>query len=309
MRKHIIFFFLIFTFYFSFAQLPETTIYLFQYNRMGRNISITDPKIISFNKGYNNQPYFSPDGKYLYFVSAKDTDHVNIFKVDVSKKRKKVKQITKTKEAEYSPKYTPDMEFISHVRVEKDRKTQHFAKMTLKGKKTEILMPAIGSVGYYEWLNMQEVLTFELPEPFYLVKHNLSTNKTDTLATHIGRTFYYLKSKNKIIYIDKSDTNQWCLRAIPGENLRSYSRAEKKENVKISDVLPMEEDYCITQEGNILMGHNGVLYMKKNPLKNVGGTWDQIADFKMYGIDKFYRIAISPDNTMLAVVAYKGKKP
>ncbi len=291
------------------AQLPETVIYLFDVKKNAKGLVIDHPRIISKKSGYNNQPYFTMDGDYLFYVSAMDTVNIELYKININHKKMKSQRITHTKEAEYSPKYTPDMERVSCVRVEKDRKTQRLYTYTLKGKKPQCVTPDIPSIGYYEWLNQNEIITFELPEPFYLVKHHLSTHKADTLATNIGRTFYNLRSKGKVVYVDKSDSTRWVIRTVASENLKTFNRKKMVPNPALSETLDQEEDYCFTQDGHLLMGHQGKLYIKKNPLKNPQAVWEELADLKPFGIEKFYRMAMSIDNTKLAIVVYKGEKP
>ena len=106
------------------AQLPETEIYLFDLQRTPKAFRVLPPKIISDTTGYNNQPYFTPDEKYLYFVSSVDSTNTEIYRYDL--KRKKSRRITNTHEPEFSPRYTPGMDGISYVSVEKDKTTQHF---------------------------------------------------------------------------------------------------------------------------------------------------------------------------------------
>jgi WD40 repeat protein len=265
--------------------------------------------MISKKIGYNNQPYFSPDGKYLFYVSSIDSSNTEIFRIDLGNKKLKSKRITKTNEPEYSPKYTPDMSLISCVKVEKDKTTQHFYTYNLKGKKPFNILPDMKSIGYYEWISQNEFLSFELPEPFYLVKHVISNNSKDTLATHVGRTFYFLRNKSKIIYLDKTDSLHWQIRSVAADNLKKLKPKKAVENPIITETLAGEEDYCFLMDGSILMGHNGVIYIKKNPLKNLKAKWEELLDCRKYGFDKFYRIVTNFDNTKIALVAFKGKKP
>ena len=289
------------------AQLPETQIYLFQVQRSPKGYTLSSPKVFGKTKSYTNQPYFTPDGNYLFYVSSMDSLNTELFKYQIS--RKKSKRVTKTKEAEYSPKYSPDMENISCVRVEMDRTTQHLAYYNAKGKKPVIIWPELKNIGYYEWISQNEFLSFELPEPFVLVKRSISQRSADTIATHIGRTFYNLRSKGKIVFLDKSDSTKWKVRTVAKENLLRLRKGPKVENPMLTETLPGEEDYCFLQDGSMLMGHEGKIYVKKNPFRYQDSTWDEFADLKSFGITSFYRIAISPDNTLLAVVVYTGKKP
>lgn len=290
------------------AQLPETVIYLFDLQKTVKSIEFLPPKIISKKDGYNNQPYFTPDEKYLYYVSSIDSTNTEIFRYDLRKKRSK--RLTSTREPEYSPRYTPDWSAITCVSVEKDKVTQHLYTYNLKGKKPKVILPNLKTIGYYEWITGIEFLSFELPEPFYLVRHNLMTLRTDTLAENIGRTFYYVRNKNRIVYVDKSDSNNWKIRMIPPENLRTARKDfVRKENPVLCETLPHEEDYCFMMDGSILMGHEGKLFYRKNPFRHPESTWKELVDMHQFGIDKFYRIALSPDNTKLAVVVFKGEKP
>jgi len=291
----------------GYTQLPETVVYLFDVNRNAKGYHFLPPKIISKTTGYNNQPYFSPDGHYLFYVSSVDSSNTEIYRYHLTKK--KSRRLTKTKEPEYSPRYTPDMNGLSCVSVEKDKTTQHLYRYNLKGKKPVIILPELKTIGYYEWLSGIEFLSFELPEPFYFVRHNLATGKTDTLAQNIGRTFYHVRTKNKIVYVDKSDTLHYKLRTVAAENLKTLKNKTVVENPVLKETLPGEEDYCIMQDGSLLMGHEGVLYYLKNPFRHPESAWTPLVDMKKFGIKQFYRIAISPDNTKLALVVYTGDKP
>jgi hypothetical protein len=290
-----------------YAQLPETQLYLFQVQRSPKGYTLTSPKVFGKPKSYTNQPFFSIDGEYLFYVSARDTVNTELYAYNISKR--KSKRITKSKEAEYSPKFTPDMEHVSCVRVELDRETQHLATYTRKGKKPSIIWPELKNIGYYDWISQNEFLSFELPEPFVLVKRNIAQKTADTIASRVGRTFYNLRAKGKMVYLDKSDSMNWKIRTVAKENLQRNRKGPKVENPILSDVLPGEEDYCFLQDGSILMGHEGKLYVKKNPFRYTDSTWDEFADLRQFGINSFYRVAISPDNTLLAVVVYTGKKP
>jgi hypothetical protein len=290
------------------AQLPTTSLYLMDVERNGKTIRILPPKLISKKSGYNNQPYFASDDKYLYFVSSKDTSNVEVMRVDLSKKRLKIQRVTKTEEAEYSPKLAIADDEFSCVRVEQDKTTQHLAIYSTKGKLKNIVEPDLKNIGYYEWINQNEFISFELPEPFYLVHHNISQQKADTIATNIGRTFYYQQAKSRLIFVDKSDTNKSLIKIYDSGQLRNIRRGKKATAIVVSETLQKEEDYCLMQDGSLLMGQNGILYIKKNPFKNIDAKWEKLHDFRNLGIAKFSRIAITRDNTKIAIVVFKESK-
>lgn len=289
------------------AQLPQTGIYLFDVIRSGKTMDLQHPKRIGSTKGYNNQPWFTPDGNGLYFVRSLDTLNTEIFYYDL--KKKKCKRITRTWVPEYSPKWMPDMNRLSCVRVEDDKVTQHFYSYSLKGKAPGLLHPGLTSIGYYEWVSMNEWVSFELPEPFYLVRHLNSQRRADTLANRVGRTFWYLRSKGVLSFVDKSDSNHWKIRIIDKNGFKNPSPSEPEKYNLLSETLPGEEDYCFMQDGSILMAHQGIIYRKKNPFKLVDAQWEPLFDLKQFGITTCYRIALSADNTRLALVVYSGEKP
>lgn len=280
------------------AQLPQTRIYLFDLQRSQKGMKVSNGHLISKNKGYNNQPSFSPDSRYLYFSSSIDSTNTELFKMDLEKKKPRLVRLTKTKEPEYSPKITPDMDRISCVSVERDTVTQHLYTLNLKGKKPQVVLPQLKTIGYYEWITSYEFVSFELPEPFYLVKHNLNFSKVDTMATQIGRTFFYYRSKGRIVYVDKSDSLHWKIKT-----LNPNPKKNPEPNNTLCETLPGEEDFCILMDGSLLQGHQGVLYYLKNPFRFQDSKWEPLIDMNQFGFKKFQRLAVSYDNTKLAVVA------
>jgi hypothetical protein len=290
------------------AQMPETRIYLLDITKQRQGYTVSNSRMVGFTKGYNNQPYFSPNDDALLFVANKDNSTTDIYQYTI--RNKKVKRITKTKEAEYSPRYTPNEESISCVRVLQDSVTQTFAYYTPKGKKPINMLPHQTKIGYYTWLSGVEIAEFILPEPFTLCRTNITNYKQDTLATHIGRTL--VNSRGKLYYVDKSDSTQYYIMQVHKDNLKHLKNKVQVPNIQVIPTLEGQEDFCILNDGTILMGKDGKLYAYKQsrlPQAEDKLQWQLIADLKSMGIGNFYRIACSNDGTKLAVVAYAGAKP
>src|SRR6516165_1379333 len=72
-----------------------------------------DPKKITEFVGYNNQPFFLPDGKSILYTSIRDKQ-ADIYRYDLE--TGKTTQVTNTPESEYSPTLMPDKKNISVVR-------------------------------------------------------------------------------------------------------------------------------------------------------------------------------------------------
>jgi hypothetical protein len=253
--------------------------------------------LIGSKTGYNNQPYFTPYDQALLFVSTSGALQTDIYRYDLLKK--KTKRITKTKEAEYSPRLNPQSDAISCVRVEKDSTTQHFYQYNLKSKKGTLLNNDLKTLGYYQWLNTNEIICFLVPEPFYLCKYNIQSNRCDTITTAPGRTIQQYKGRT--YFVDKSDSSQYILRVLAKENLRSKNKV-LVENPTVALLPSGVEDYVFLNEG-ILLVCDGSRLMGFNLKKHKDlKDWYEIADLSSFGIKNGMRIAASPDNTNIAIV-------
>jgi dipeptidyl aminopeptidase/acylaminoacyl peptidase len=92
---------------------------------------------ISNNPGYDNQPSFLPDSSGILFSSNRDGKQTDIYRYDIRNKR--LTQLTKTPEAEYSPTVTPDRRSFSAVRVEADD-TQRLWRFDRDGENPRVLL-------------------------------------------------------------------------------------------------------------------------------------------------------------------------
>ena len=142
------------------AQLPDCDIFLLDIKDSAGQISFRNPVNITNRKGYDNQPAFSPDGKYLLYSSQKDSaGQTDILKYDLQSKT--ISPFTKTPTSEYSPTFTPDGKSISVVMVESDS-AQRLWKFPLAGGEPTCVMKNVASVGYHAWINKDSVALFIL---------------------------------------------------------------------------------------------------------------------------------------------------
>src|SRR5262245_12917448 len=92
------------------AQVPSTDLYLIKVSKEPDKYTFGEPVNITHREGYDNQPYFMPDGRTLLYVSIrtdkKGHSQADVYKYDI--KKKKSKRVTKTYEDEYSPTLMPD---------------------------------------------------------------------------------------------------------------------------------------------------------------------------------------------------------
>jgi Tol biopolymer transport system component len=277
----------------SFAQLPDTDIFLADIKNEQGKISFSDPVNITNRTGYDNQPSFTPDGRSLLYVSVMDTTQSDVYKYDF--KTKKKFQITKTVESEYSPSYSPNGNSISVVRVDKDSGQRCYNLSLAEIDHIKVIKNS-DSIGYYCWLNDSLLAMFILGKANTLQVLNTHTSERKLIASDIGRCMKTDVTKKNLFFVIKQNENEW---SIFDMNIATS---------RISKVLPTlkgNEDFAILPDGTFLMGSEGKLF-KCNT--STDRDWQMIADFSST-IKSFYRISVNAKGDKIAFVAYTGKKP
>src|ERR1035437_4946378 len=275
------------TSYISFAQLPDCDIWLLDIKDSAGNITFSNTVNITHRKGYDNQPAFSPDGKYILYSSQRDsTGQTDIYKYEIA--TKKITQFTHTSTSEYSPTFMPDGKNISVVMVEKDS-AQRLWKFPLTGGEPVCIMKNIDSVGYHSWINKDSVAVFILTKPsFTLQVADIRSQKTIVIADSVGRCMRM-----------KDGTLWFTTKYGHFNNVYEYNLKSKKTLFK--GVIE-SEDYCFYGKSNIWSCSENTIvsgYMNSN-----AGA-DEIINFESFGITKITRITLSPDGKKISVVSNK----
>src|SRR4030095_3213428 len=145
--------------------LPETDIYLLSIvkNQKGKYI-LGAPERITEWEGYDNQPWFLPDGTGLLYTSIREDSKADIYKFTFADV-KTVRVINTPLTGEYSPMMMPDKSGISCVRSMEDDSTQLLYKFTGRDQNPTALFPNINPVGYYCWATNDVVAMFVLGDP------------------------------------------------------------------------------------------------------------------------------------------------
>ena len=168
----------------------DTEVYLFDYSNSKPLPILADPKNISNNPGYDNQPSFSENGKFIYFSSTRN-GQTDILQFDI--KNDKKKWISQTIGGEYSPQEI-SKNHLSAVRLDPDGKQllysykifRNHSKVLVENKK----------IGYYAWINSKELLCFVLGEPNSLQSINLKSNESILIDEIIGRSIHKIPNSN-----------------------------------------------------------------------------------------------------------------
>jgi hypothetical protein len=284
--------------------IGETEIYCADIKKSGGKITFSTPVNISRHKGYDNQPCFTSDSRFILFSSERSENgskaQQDIYRYSI--KDSSVTQFTNTPESEFSPAVMPeDGQSISVVRVEADS-TQRLWQFDAKGANPRVVLEKARGVGYYSWVGSSNIALFMLgakrQNPITLQLINLadSLQKPDTIDTKCGRCLRRIPSsialsQASVSYVHKTNDSLWVLKRV---NLK---------NRIVSQIFPVSvgsEDYAWMQGGTLLMG-KGLKLTARHARKDY--MWRDIADFSA-AISKgtIKRIAISPDEKRIAFV-------
>ncbi|MEM6630419.1 MAG: hypothetical protein AAF694_12145 [Bacteroidota bacterium] len=273
---------------------PATEVYLFDISYEAYRPTLSNPRNISENPGYDNQPAFLPDGKGLLYASTKE-GQTDIVRYDLTSGTKV--WLTRTSGSEYSPMVMPDGKHFSAVRLEVDG-TQLLYKYPLDPGREEILVPNL-KIGYYCWVDANTLATFVLGEPptLQIVRPNngkllsFKKEKNVVLKENIGRSIQKIPlTKEGISYIQVEPNGK---RVIYAMDSRTGARS------RLIEPLEDSQDLVWTSDGTIFMGQGSKLYRWT---RGVNLDWEVIADLSVYNLSHISRLALHPSGKMLALV-------
>jgi hypothetical protein len=276
----------------AYAQTGASNVYLFEMKWEEGQPQLTNPQYLTdFNAyGYNNQPSFINENQLFISVrSIRDTSQTDIYTLDLEKGTKM--RITATAESEYSPMLMPNQFYFSAVRVEADEdRTQRLWQFPLdrvgNGKP---IFPTIRNIGYYCWLNTQNVLLYIVGEPNLLLLASTRDGSYVKVTSDIGRCFKRMPN-GKVAFVKKESRSRWTLCELDPRS---------REFKPMITTLAGTEDFEIMEDGSFLMGKGSKLY-RYDPKAEVP-VWKEIADLKEYEISSITRLTLSKGGKLALV--------
>ncbi|MBB4077506.1 Tol biopolymer transport system component [Lewinella aquimaris] len=275
------------------AQAPKSQLYVFDIKVGDTLVTLTNPRYLSgFNgNGYNDHPHWADRNVLYASVSTPDMEQPDIYRFDLANTTRT--RLTQTKSGEYSPKRMGDGSRFSAVRQEYvDRDTvlrlwEFPADLSDNGRP---VFSTTSGIGYYEWLNNNQLALFLVGNPNQLVMASANGDSPRTLATNTGRTFTRLTNGN-LVYVDKSNT-PWQLVE------RNLYRLEEAPKV-IAPMVDGTEDFVVLPDGSYLAGNDSKLY-RLDP--TTPAAWREVVDLGFYGLRRISRLAYD-GRGQLAIVA------
>jgi hypothetical protein len=279
----------------AFSQLPETDIWLMNISIEKGKIGFSSAKNITKRKGYENQPSFSADSKTIYFTSFSDTStQTDIYTYSFTTQQ--VKPYTSSGTSEYSPAVNFTGTGLSVLMVEEDS-SQRIWEYPISGGKPSRLFAARDSIGYFAWIDANTVLAYILsdgkatPERLSLLKKDGTEKK---IAEKVGRGMkVYGKSA---LFVKKVDTLQYVY-------LTDFTQNKPLLKVPGKSVdLAVYKNYVLMADGSTIYGAR--MQVKNKEITGLDAFVD-LQDVSGFGSGKISRMAVSPDEKMIAVVVEK----
>jgi len=270
---------------------PGTDIFLAELRARGAGdrVEVGAPVNVTHRPGYDNQPFFTPDGRGFLYTSVTD-GQADIWRYDLAAARSV--QLTKTTpESEYSATPLPDGSGFSVVRVEADS-TQRLWRFDWDGSHPALVLSGVKPVGYHAWGDARSVALFVLGDTATLQVADLRSGTATPVARNIGRGVQRIPGAGtRISFVQKGPDSTWAVAELDlaTRHVRNLVRT-----------LPGVDQYAWTPAGVLLMAKGSKLY-QWNPSR--GPDWEGIADFSALGIESITRLAVSPRGDRLALVA------
>ncbi len=286
MLRSIVFLLLLATPPLSWGQ-ANTEVYLFDLETVNGNPVLTNPKNISNNQGYDNQPSFWDDNTVLFSSTRADQTDILRFNIEGGSTKR---WITNTPTgSEYSPLKIPGKEAISSIRLDLDG-LQRLYEYDLKTGESNLIFDDL-KVGYHVWFNEHIVVsTVLVGNRMDLVVSNLQDGSNRTFQKNVGRSLLKIPDSQRISYISK-ENKAWEIKS-----LDPISGATEK----VADVVKQSEDICWLNGHTILTGI-GKSILKFDTKTETG--WEPILQFEQEEINNITRITINKSGNRLAFVS------
>lgn len=286
MKKYLILLALIVSSLQCFGQ-PNTEVYVFDLNLENNEVVLSNPKNISTNDGYDNQPSFLNDNTILFASTRSDQTDIRLFDIEAGSTSS---WITDTPTgSEYSPLKTPDENAVSSIRLDLDG-LQRLYTYDIKNGSSKLLLEN-QKVGYHVWYSKDILVTTVLVDDrMDLVVNNVKDKTSRTVRKNVGRCLSKIPNTHLVSFISKEEES-WQIKSLDPLTgvTKSIIRTYKKS-----------EDVCWLNDGSILTG-DGKSILRIHPKQDV--QWVPIQYFKEDEINNITRIAVSENSKRLAFVA------
>jgi hypothetical protein len=243
---------------------------------------------VTDREGYDNQPMFSPDGRYLLFSSDR-TGHVETWSYDLESGAST--QITAPPADKFSPTPIPGtggsaISVVYDDTLSSNPIKQGLWKFAFDGSNEPGPLADVDMVAYYTWVGTDRVLFLRLSEPNTLQLVNLADSSTEIIEEGLVLSLHKIPGEEASAYFIFQEDGPATIKRFDW-------------NTKtVSDLAPGlhgSKYFGITNSGTLLMVGEGLLFAFA-PGEDT--DWREVNDLGLAGDS---RISVSPDGTLMAV--------
>lgn len=282
------------------AAPPPTEVFVASLSTAGGTFTVGQSENISNSPGYDNQPFFTPDGRSVLFTSGRGEPpagggppQTDIYKYDLAARQ--LTRVTETPESEYSPTVTPDGQHISVIRVEADQ-TQRLWRFTLAGRDPSLVLSDIKPVGYHAWIDSHTLALFVLGQPATLQVADTRTGKAEVVASNIGQSVQKVPGGG-VSFVQQAGQGAERTSTIVEVTLEGGKPVTRPLTAAVPGATQVHVAW--TPDGTLLMAHGGSLHAWRRG----DSAWRPVADLAALGLRNVTRLAVSPKGDRIAIVA------
>jgi hypothetical protein len=240
--------------------------------------------------GYDNQPYFTPDGRAVFFTSIDDAGQADIFRIDLASSA--ARPVTRTApESEYSATPMPGGDRFSVIRVEADS-TQRLWSFAMNGTDPRLVLEEVAPVGYHAWLDRYRLALFVLGSPATLQLADVRTGASRVVSENIGRSVHRVPGRDALSFVHRTGPQD------PG-TIEILDPATG-ETESLVNPFPENEYHAWLRPGVIVTARDSRLYTYRPGSDTDWVAGPDLSEFAIHGVS---RIAVAPSGTAIVVVA------
>lgn len=249
-------------------------------------ISLSTPKNISNNPGYDNQPSFYNDNLMLFASTRNEQTDINSYAIN----KDRIAWISDTPTgSEYSPLKVPGEKNVSAIRLDTNGMQRLYSYDKESGV-SELLLKDL-KVGYHVWFTKEILVTSVLVENrMDLFVSNLKNHSNYKFYKNVGRSFHKIPNTMRVSFINKQGKIPELMSLDPLSG----------EIEKIIELPEGVEDVCWMINGTVLAGQKNRI-MKFKP--GTDTQWLVTAEISPAILTNITRLATNNLSTKLAVVA------
>jgi Tol biopolymer transport system component len=284
---------------------PSTDIYLVSVTAGLPSMKGATPTPVSTVAGYDNQPFFTPDGSRLLFAANHDGKQTDIYAFDRTSGR--VSQLTRTPENENSPTPLPagigppdGFSVVQSEAVPPGQKgpIQRLWRFDATGANPQLILSDISPVGYHAWVDADRLGLFVLGQPNTLQLASVKTGKGDVAAEGIGRSLHRVPGTRMISFVHREPSGEFWIKQIDVDT-------KKLESLTQAVAGSPERDMTWMPDGKTILMSSGT---KVYSWTRGASSWAEVFDAAPHGLGAVTRLAVSPKGDAVALVVSEPVK-